>query len=448
MQWSMKSILASLGLFLAAQLCFAQIPKPTDAPKPMTPDESAAAFKLPEGFRMEAVASEPLIASPTAVCWDERGRMFVSELHGYNLEGQLEIEDLNKTGKLDTQVRRVEAAEKYKQAAKAGTYGVVKMLRDTDGDGRMDAAETWANDLPPAYGVVPARGGVIVACAPDIVYLADSKGDGKADRREVLFTGFRTGELWRGINAPQWGADGWIYFGRGWGGSRITGPKLAKAVDLPDSDFRIRADGSAIEPVTGATHTFGFATTESGDRFTVNTTIPAIQIAPLPWRYLARNPDAAASGTRSSDRRLPRVVAFRATSLAQTPRGGSRLFQILQLEIRRRGERGRWLVYCGLRAAGLSRPRTAGIARAVFCLRALGESHSSRAHPGRWRAFERASRAGRGEIGIRRNPRPVEPSDQSHTRTGRRDLGHGLLSRDHRGLLGDSAPSSATVRRL
>jgi hypothetical protein len=45
--------------------------------------------------------------------------------------------------------------------------------------------------------------------------------------------------------------------------------------------------------VTGATHTFGFAMTDSGDRFTVTTTIPAIFIAPLPWRYLTRNPDAA-----------------------------------------------------------------------------------------------------------------------------------------------------------
>jgi hypothetical protein len=62
---------------------------------------------------------------------------------------------------------------------------------------------------------------------------------------------------------------------------------------LPDTDFRIRADGSAIEPVTGGTGTFGFAMTEAGDRFTENTTIPAIYIAPLPWRYLARNPDAA-----------------------------------------------------------------------------------------------------------------------------------------------------------
>ena len=75
------------------------------------------------------------------------------------------------------------------------------------------------------------------------------------------------------VNAPQWGEDGWIYFGRGWGGGKITGPHLAEPVDLPGSDFRIRPDGRAIEPVTGATHTFGFAMTESGDRFTVNTTI-------------------------------------------------------------------------------------------------------------------------------------------------------------------------------
>lgn len=270
-----------------------QIPQPTDAPKPMTPEQSAAAFKLPEGFRMEVVASEPLIASPSAVCWDERGRMFVSELHGYNLAGQLDIEELNKTGMLDTKVRRVQAGEKFKKAADAGTFGVVKVLRDTDGDGRMDAADVWAADLPPVYGLVPARGGVIVACAPDIIFLADRDGDGRAEVREKLFTGFPTGELERGINAPQWGADGWIYFGRGWGGGKITGPHLPAPVQLPGTDFRIRADGSAIEPVTGNTQTFGFAMTEADARFTVTTTFPGICIAPIPWRYLARNPDAA-----------------------------------------------------------------------------------------------------------------------------------------------------------
>ena len=127
-----RAILKSTGLawamLFATNLALAQIPKPTDAPKPMPPDQTAAAFKLPDGFRMEVVASEPLIASPSAVCWDERGRMFVSELHGYNLAGQLDIEEFNKTGKLDTQVRRVQADEKFKRAAMPGTFGVVKLL--------------------------------------------------------------------------------------------------------------------------------------------------------------------------------------------------------------------------------------------------------------------------------------------------------------------------------
>ncbi|MBM3832837.1 MAG: c-type cytochrome [Verrucomicrobia bacterium] len=288
-----RTLLIVVTLLVVGAVASADIPPPTDAPKPLTPEQSAASYRLPSGFRMELVASEPLIASPTGICWDERGRMFVCELHGYNLAGQLDIEELNKTGQLDTQVRRVQAGEKFKRAAMTGTFGVVKSLYDTNKDGHMDRADIWANDLPPAYGLIPSRGGVIVACAPDIIFLADRDGDGKAEVREVLLTGFGTGELERGINSPQWGVDGWIYFGRGWGGSKITGPKLREPVALPGSDFRIRPDGSAIEPVTGGTHTFGFATTESGDRFVVTTTVPGIFVAPLPWRYLTRNPNAA-----------------------------------------------------------------------------------------------------------------------------------------------------------
>ncbi len=283
-----------LAILLAnAPIAPAQIPPPTDAPKPRTPEESAAAFKLPAGFRMEVIASEPLLASPSGICWDERGRLFVGELHGYNLAGQLDMEELNKTGKLDTQVRRVQADPKHKQAADKGTFGVVEMLTDTNGDGRMDKATVFAAGLPPVYGLVRARGGIIVACAPHIIFLADRDGDGKAEVLEILFTGFGIGELERGINAPQWGADGWIYFGRGWPGGPITSPKLAQPVTLPGSDFRIRADGSAIEPATGNTATFGFTFTEAGDRFTV-TTRNSFFVAPLPWRYLVRNPDAAA----------------------------------------------------------------------------------------------------------------------------------------------------------
>ena len=142
-----------------------QIPKPTDAPKPLSPVESAKTFKLPEGFKLELIAAEPLIREPSGVCWDAQGRLFICELHGYNVEGQLDIEELNQAGQLDRIVRRIDADQRFKDAAKAVTFGTVKLLTDTDGDGQMDRADVWADRLPPCYGICPARDGIVVACA-------------------------------------------------------------------------------------------------------------------------------------------------------------------------------------------------------------------------------------------------------------------------------------------
>ena len=284
-------LIPAIGSFLVAALwSFTPV---EDGPQPLSPQQALTSFKLPPGFRIELVAAEPLIHEPTGVCWDEKGRLYVSELHGYNLEGQLEIEDLNKTGVVDTVVRRVQAAEPYKQAAASGTYGTIKRLSDTNGDGQMDKVDVLADHLPPAYGLCAARGGLIVAGQDQIVYLADRDDDGKADIVDTLFTGFQGGALERGLNAPQWGPDGWIYLGRGWNGGRITGPHLTKAVQLPGANFRIRSDGSAIEPITGSTHTIGHAFTPDGDSFITNTWKHALYAIPIPWPYLKRNPDAA-----------------------------------------------------------------------------------------------------------------------------------------------------------
>jgi putative membrane-bound dehydrogenase-like protein len=281
-------------VLLVTALSHAEIPRPDDAPQPLSPAESAKLFQLPTGAKIRLLASEPLIAEPSGICWDDKGRCFVCELHGYNVEGQYDIDELNKSGQLDLEVRRIQASEEAKKKAEAETYGTVKLLRDTDGDGVMDKAIVWADRLPPCYGIASANGGLIVACAPHIVFLKDSDGDDHADVNEKLFTGFGTGNLERGINAPTWGPDGWLYFGRGWAGGEITGPHLAKPVTLPPTDFRIRADGSAIEPVSGSTKTMGMAFTDSGERFTCTTTHPGLYVTPIPWRYLSRNPDAAA----------------------------------------------------------------------------------------------------------------------------------------------------------
>lgn len=272
----------------------AEIPRPDDAPQPQAPAAAAKSFHLPPGYAMKLIASEPLINEPSGVCWDERGRMIVCELHGYNIEGQYDIDELNKSGRLDLEVRRIQASEAAKHRAKADNFGTVKRLLDTDSDGVMDKAQVWADHLPLCYGVVAARGGVIVACPPDIVFLKDADGDGRAEIREVLFSGFGVGQPERGVNAPTWGVDNWIYFGRGHSGGTITGPHLKNPVTIGHTDFRIRADGSAIEPVEGSTGTIGMAFTEGGDRFVTDTTHPALFVTPLPWRYLTRNADLPA----------------------------------------------------------------------------------------------------------------------------------------------------------
>jgi len=164
----------------AASAC-AEIPRPDDAPKPLPPAESAAKFQVPAGHRIRLLASEPLITEPSGICWDEKGRCFVCELHGYNLEGQYDIDELNKTGQLDLEVRRIQAGEEAKKKAEAQTYGTVKLLRDTDGDGVMDKAVVWADRLPPCHGIAAGNGGVIIACSPHIVFLKDSDGDDRPD---------------------------------------------------------------------------------------------------------------------------------------------------------------------------------------------------------------------------------------------------------------------------
>src|SRR5262245_34460069 len=228
-----------------------EIQPATDRPQPKSPAESARCAKLPPGFRLDLVAAEPLVREPTAMAFDERGQIFVCEIHGYNLDGYLDIIELNKTGQLDREVRRVRHATPESQvAAQKETYGTVRLLRDTDGDGRMDVAEVWADRLPPGYGVIAVRGGVIVVCAPEIVFLADRDGDGKAEVRETLFTGFARELIERGMNSPRWGPDNWIYVAAGGGGGTITGPKLSQSVPIGHADFRFKADGSAIEPVT------------------------------------------------------------------------------------------------------------------------------------------------------------------------------------------------------
>jgi len=273
-----------------------------DAPQPHSPGESQRMFQLDTGFRIELVAAEPDLADPVAICFDADGHIFAAEIHGYNLDGYFDVQELNKTGRLDKQVRRVSAPDWAKGKAEQFTYGTVKQLHDEDGDGQVDRSSVFADRLPPCYGLVPSRDGVIVLCSPDIYFLADRDGDGAAEIQQRLFTGLNEGELWSRANHLVLGLDNWVYACSGRGDSQtITGPGLSTTVTISGSNFRFRADGSAFEPATGGPGGFGLGMTDWGDQFLVHNSTSGLQVTPIPFRYQQRNPDVAApAGVRSA----------------------------------------------------------------------------------------------------------------------------------------------------
>lgn len=274
----------------------AQIPYATDAPKPLSPEESVEAFRLPSDLRIELVASEPQILEPGAMAFDEFGRLYVGELHGYNLEGYYDILELNNAGVLDREVRRVRVEGTSLERARNEATGVIKQLEDRDSDGHFETAHIWADNLPSCYGLIPARDGIIAVTPPKIVYLADLDNDGRAEVRETLFTGFSFEVLERGINSSRRGPDDWVYVAAGGGGGAITGPNLPEPVRIGHTDFRFRDDGSAIEPVVGTCGTFGMALTDFGDRFITSTNNHALYATPLEYRHLVRNTHVPSPG--------------------------------------------------------------------------------------------------------------------------------------------------------
>ena len=136
---------------------------------------------VPEGFSVELVASEPDIVNPVAMTFDERGRIWITE----SLE--------------------------YPRHEAGPGQDRIKILEDTDGDGRADKFTVFADGLNIPSGIAVGAGGVWVVNAPDLLFLQDTDGDGRADRREVVLTGFGRNDTHELPNSLTWGPDGWLY---------------------------------------------------------------------------------------------------------------------------------------------------------------------------------------------------------------------------------------------
>ena len=175
--------------------------------------------------------------------------------------------------------------------------GTIAMLEDTDGDGRMDKRTVFADRLTYPNGVLPWRGGLIVTCAPEVLFLKDTDGDGRADERRVLFTGFdATRSTQLRVNAPTLGPDGWIYLAAGLVGGTITCPEHPERPALKmTADVRFNPESLEIENADGKSQ-YGMSFDDFGRRFICMNRLP-VQHVVLSSKLLARNPRLAFSET-------------------------------------------------------------------------------------------------------------------------------------------------------
>jgi putative membrane-bound dehydrogenase-like protein len=192
-------------------------PQPLTFQKPMSVKASMERTQVPIDLRLELFAAEPDIAKPIAFAWDERGRLWVAETRDYP-------HGVTPTGEGNDDI---------------------KICEDTDGDGKADKFTIFADHLNLPTSITFARGGVIVAQAPRLLFLKDTNGDDKADVREVIMDAWGVRDTHAQINNLHYGYDNWIQGCVGYSGFEgMVGGKMQK---FAMGTFRFKPDGSDIE---------------------------------------------------------------------------------------------------------------------------------------------------------------------------------------------------------
>jgi putative membrane-bound dehydrogenase-like protein len=172
------------GLAAGKQLTGQHAPSSTAA---LAPSEAQKKFVLHDGFEARIFAAEPDVVNPVAMTWDERGRLWVLELHEYPLGAK--------------------PGEKPRDR--------IKILEDADNDGRADKVTVFADGLNLATGLLLGNGGVYVGQAPELLFLQDTNHDDRVDTHTVLLNGFGLEDRHELLNGFTWGPDGWLYMTHG-----------------------------------------------------------------------------------------------------------------------------------------------------------------------------------------------------------------------------------------
>jgi putative membrane-bound dehydrogenase-like protein len=193
----------------------------TTAPGATGPEARLGEYRLHPELALELAAAEPLVFDPVDLEFDERGRAFVLEMPGFPFipEG-------------------------------SEPPGRIVELVDRDADGRFDERRVFADRFRYADSILPLRGGLLVADAPELLFVKDTDGDGAADLRQVLLVGFGEGPSESNFNGLRYGPDNWVHGANGSSGGSVHRPgRPDQATSIRGRDFRIR-----LAPVAGDPH--------------------------------------------------------------------------------------------------------------------------------------------------------------------------------------------------
>ena len=241
--------------------------KPEDLPRVPAVEKSNVfkTFQIKSGFHLELAATEPLVFDPIEISFDENGRLFVVEMRDYS-------EMRNVTPHL----------------------GRIRMLEDTNGDGVFDRATVYVDDLPWPTSVLCYDGGVFVAASPEILFCKDTNGDGKADVRKVIFTGFGADKgdklnVQALVNCLRWGLDNRIHGQTAGNGGKVKRPQDpdSAALDLSGRDFNFDPRTYALAAENGGGQ-YGMSFDDRGRKFVCSNS-HHVQTFMYEARYAERN---------------------------------------------------------------------------------------------------------------------------------------------------------------
>lgn len=192
--------------------------------EPLDPQAALKSMIVPEGYRVDLVASEPLIQDPVNIAFGWDGRIWVAQMSDY---------PLGKEG-----------------------GGCVRLLTDTDGDGIPDQATTFLEGLNYPTSVHPWRKGVLVIAAPNVIFAEDTDGDSVADQQQILLSGIAEVNPQHRASGFEIGLDGRLHFAIGDGTRELVSHVNGQTYRVQGHDVIWNPDTGEIELFTSGTTQF------------------------------------------------------------------------------------------------------------------------------------------------------------------------------------------------